>query len=127
MPIDNSPLTQGSLQFIGISANKLMFKGINIIQSTKNYNIVCDFICWNQNVLNMKIMDTSLKMPKEDLHVGIGGKWLVLRDYNEIRVSIILKMLIFASFKASGSTFSCLHQGSLMKQPSPYGTKGNQY
>ena len=29
---------------------------------------------------------------------------------NEIRVSIILKMLIFHSFKASGSTFSCLHQ-----------------
>ena len=29
---------------------------------------------------------------------------------NEIRVSIILKMLIFHSFKASGSTFSSLHQ-----------------
>ena len=29
---------------------------------------------------------------------------------NEIRVSIILKMLIFHSFKASGSTCSRLHQ-----------------
>ena len=29
---------------------------------------------------------------------------------NEIRVSIILKMLIFYSFKASGSTFVRLHQ-----------------
>ena len=29
---------------------------------------------------------------------------------NEIRVSITLKMFIFHSFTASGSTFSCLHQ-----------------
>ena len=27
-----------------------------------------------------------------------------------MRISIILKILIFHSFKASGSTFSCLHQ-----------------
>ena len=34
MLIDNHPLTQRRLQFIGISANKLTFKSINIIQSS---------------------------------------------------------------------------------------------
>ena len=32
MPIDNHPLTQISLQFIGIGVNKLTFKSINLIQ-----------------------------------------------------------------------------------------------
>ena len=40
MPIDNHPLAQRSLQFIGISVNKLMFKSINIIQPSSNYNSV---------------------------------------------------------------------------------------
>ena len=64
MPIDNYPLTQRRLQFIGICVNKLTFKSINIIQSSKNYNIVSSFICWNQNIVHMKILDTSFKMTK---------------------------------------------------------------
>ena len=40
MSIDNRPLTQRSLQLIGICVNKLTFKCINIIQSSNNYNIV---------------------------------------------------------------------------------------
>ena len=40
MPIDNYPLTQRSLQFIGIGVNELTFKSINTIQSSNNYNIV---------------------------------------------------------------------------------------
>ena len=39
MPIDNNPLIQRSLQFLGIGVNKLMFKSINEIQSWNNYNI----------------------------------------------------------------------------------------
>ena len=61
MPIDNHPLTQRRLQFIGISVKKLL-KSINIIQSSNNYNIVSSFICWNQNIVHMKILDTSFKM-----------------------------------------------------------------
>ena len=64
MPMDNHPLTQRRLQFIGISANKLTLKSINIIQSSNNYNIVSSFICWNQNIVHMKILDTSFKMMK---------------------------------------------------------------
>ena len=64
MPIDNHPLTQRRLQFIGISVNKLTLKGINIIQSSNNYNIVSSFMCWNQNIVQMKILDISFKMPK---------------------------------------------------------------
>ena len=71
MPIDNHPLTQRRLQFIGIGVNKLTFKGIDIMQSS-NHNIVGSFICWNQNIVYMKILDTSFKMTKEDL--GLGGK-----------------------------------------------------
>ena len=48
MPIDNHPLTQIRLQFIGISGNKLTLKSINIMLSSNNYNIVNRFICWNQ-------------------------------------------------------------------------------
>ena len=72
MPINNHPLTLRRLQFIGISVNKLTLKSINIIQSSNNYNIVSSFICWNRNIVNMKILDTSFKMTKEDL--GLGGK-----------------------------------------------------
>ena len=35
MSIDNNPLSQGSLQFIGISDNKLKFKSINILNIQK--------------------------------------------------------------------------------------------
>ena len=77
MPIDNHPLTQRRLQFIGISVNKLTLKSINIIQSS-NYNIVGSFICWNQNIVHMKILDTSFNIRKEDL--GSGGKRCVLRE-----------------------------------------------
>ena len=78
MPIDNHPLTQSRLQFIGISVNKLMLKSINIIQSSNNYNIVSSFICWNQNIAHMKIMDTSFKMTKR--RFKLGGKRCVLRE-----------------------------------------------
>ena len=64
MTIDNHPLTQRRLQFIGISVNKLTLKGINIIQLSTNYNIVSSLICWNQNIVHMKILDTSFKMTK---------------------------------------------------------------
>ena len=64
MPIDNHPLTQKRLQFIGISVNKLTLKSINIIQSLNNYNIVLSFICCNQNIVHIKILDTSFKMTK---------------------------------------------------------------
>ena len=78
MPIDNHPLTQRRLQFIGISVNKLTLKRINIIQSSNKYTYVSSFICWNQNVVHMKILDTSFKMTKEDL--GLVGKRCVLRE-----------------------------------------------
>ena len=64
MPINSHPSTQRRLQFIGISVNKLTVKSINIIQSSNNYNIVSSFICWNQNINHMKILDTSFKMTK---------------------------------------------------------------
>ena len=59
MPIDNHPLTQRRLQFIGISVNKLTLKSINIIQLSNNYNIVSSFNCRNQKVVHMKILDNS--------------------------------------------------------------------
>ena len=58
MPIDNHPLTQRRLQFIGISVNKLTFKSINIKQTSNNYNIVSSFICWSQNIVHMKPLET---------------------------------------------------------------------
>ena len=69
MPINNHLLTQRRLQFIGISVNKLTLKGINIIQLSNNYNIVSSFICWNQNIVHMKILDTSFKMTKKRFRV----------------------------------------------------------
>ena len=64
--IDNHPLTQKRLQFIGIGVNKLTLKNIDIIQSSNNYmyNIVTSFICWNQNIVHMKTLDTSFKVMK---------------------------------------------------------------
>ena len=64
MPINNHPLTLRRLQFIGISVSKLTLKSINIIQPSNNYNIVSSFICWNQNIVHMKIQDTSFRMTK---------------------------------------------------------------
>ena len=78
IPIDNHPLTQRRLQFICISVNKLTLKSINKIQSSNNNNIVSSFICWNQNIAHMKILDTSFKMTKKDL--GLGGIRCVLRE-----------------------------------------------
>ena len=78
MPINNHPLTKRRLQFIGTSVNKLTLKSINIMQSSNNYNIVSSSICWNQNIVHMKILDTSFKMTKLDL--GLGGKRCVLQE-----------------------------------------------
>ena len=78
MPIDNHPLTQRRLQFIGISVNKLTLKSINIIQSSNNFNIVSSFICWNQNIVQMKIVDTSFKMTKR--RFSFRGKRCVIRE-----------------------------------------------
>ena len=64
IPIDNNLLTQGSLKFIGINANKLTFLSINIIHSSNKYSIVYGFICRNQNMLHMKILDTFLRVTK---------------------------------------------------------------
>ena len=63
MPIDNHPLTHRRLQFIGIGVNKLTLKSIDIIQLSNNYNIVSSFIFWNQNIVHMKILDTSFNNP----------------------------------------------------------------
>ena len=60
MLIDNHPLTQRRLQLIGIGVNKLTFKSINIKQSSNNYNIVSSFICWNQNIVHMKILHLKI-------------------------------------------------------------------
>ena len=66
MTIDDHPLTQRSLQFIGIGVSKLTFKSINIIQISNNYNIVSSFICWNQNIVHIKkILDTAFKITKK--------------------------------------------------------------
>ena len=59
MLIENHPLTQRRLQFIGIGVNKLSLGSINIIQSSNNYNIVSSLIWWNQNIVHMKVLDTS--------------------------------------------------------------------
>ena len=75
MLIDNHPLTQRLLQFIGFGVNKLTLKSIYIIQSSNNYSIVSSFIYWNQNIGHMKIMDTSFKMTKR---FSLGGKRNVL-------------------------------------------------
>ena len=64
MPIDDHPLTQRRLHFIGIGVNKPTLERINVIQSSNNYNIVSSFICWNQNINHINILDTSFKMTK---------------------------------------------------------------
>ena len=66
MPIDNHHLTQRRLMFIGIGVNKLTLKSIDLTQSPNNYNSVSSFICWNQNIVHLKILDTSFKMMKKE-------------------------------------------------------------
>ena len=78
IPIDNLPLTQRRLQFIGISVNKLTLKSINIIQSSNNYNIVSSCICSNQNIVHMKILDTSFKIMKRRFRFR--GKRCILQE-----------------------------------------------
>ena len=78
------------------------------MQLSNNYNIVSSFICWNQNIVHMKILDTSFKMTKKRFRFRV--KDVYYKSKYEIRVSIIFKLLIFHSFKASGSTISSLHQ-----------------
>ena len=73
-----STITDRRLQFIGISINKLTLKSINIIQASNIYNIVSSFICWNQNIVHMKILNTSFKMTKKDS--GLWGKRCVLQE-----------------------------------------------
>ena len=70
MPIDNQPLSQRWLQFIGIGVSKLTLKSMDIIQSSNNYNIVSRFICWNQNIAHMKILDTSFKTSSKSRNVS---------------------------------------------------------
>ena len=65
MSIDNHPLNQRRLQFIGIGFKKLTLKSIDKIQSSYNYNLVRRFICWNQNIVHMKILDTSFDDEKK--------------------------------------------------------------
>ena len=69
MPIDDRPLTQ----FIGIVVNKLTLKSINIIPSSNNYNIVCSFNCWNQNIVHIEMLVTSFEMRKRRFRFGEGG------------------------------------------------------
>ena len=69
MLINNHHLTQRRLKFIGIGVNKLKLMGIAIIQSSYNFDIVSSFIFWNQNIIHMKILDTSFKMTKKKIYV----------------------------------------------------------
>ena len=64
MPIDNLPLTQRTMQFIGIGANKFTLKSNIVIQSSNNYNIISSLICWNEYIVHMNILDTSFKRTK---------------------------------------------------------------
>ena len=83
MPIENHPLTQRRLQFIGISVNKLRLKSINIIKSSNNYKIISSFICWNQNIVHMKILDTSFKLTKRRFRFNKEGSlYLACNDKN---------------------------------------------
>ena len=72
MPIDNNALTQKSLQFICISANKLTFKSINIIQLSNNYKSVCGFICQKQSKKEGRDQELiqSSTTPEPGYHMG---------------------------------------------------------
>ena len=94
MPIDNNRHTRRSLQFLCIGVNKLTFNSINIIQSSNNYNIVSSFICWNQNIVHIKILDTSFKMTKRRFRFRGGGVTLsrlhkrLLKSFKEAAISL---------------------------------------
>ena len=75
MPIDNHPLTQRRLQFIGNSVNKLTLKSINIIQSSNSYNIVSSFISWNQNIVYMR----KLTFPQNENNIFYSKTILILK------------------------------------------------
>ena len=64
MPIDNHPLTHRSLQFMGIAVNKLTFKVINIIKSSKSTTLLVALSAGTKNLVHLKILDTSVKMMK---------------------------------------------------------------
>ena len=50
MVIDNRLLFFGSL-FISLSATQFLLESVNVVQPSHNNNVVCSFICWNQDVL----------------------------------------------------------------------------
>ena len=52
MVIGDRFLFFGSL-FISLSATQFLLKSINVVQPSNNNNVVCSFICWNQDVLPM--------------------------------------------------------------------------
>ena len=56
MVIDDRLLFFGSL-FISLSATQFLLLSINVVQPSNN-NVVCSFICWNQDVLPMKFLNT---------------------------------------------------------------------
>ena len=93
--IDNHPLTQRSLQFIDIAVNKLTFKSINMIQSSINYNIVSGFICWNQNIVHMKIQDTWFKWRKWRFRIR-DKRWVLLeQNVSSLKGSCLSNILHF--------------------------------
>ena len=58
MVINYKPLFSQRLKFIGLSTTKLLLKGVNIVESSNNDNIVSDLVCRNQNILLMKFLNT---------------------------------------------------------------------
>ena len=65
MPIDNHPLPQRRLQFIGNSVNKLTFKSIYIIQSSNFVRFGEKSIIYVGNVynINIKIITMVIVLP----------------------------------------------------------------
>ena len=59
--IDDRFLYFGSL-FISLSATQFLLLSINVVQPSNNNNVVCSFICWNQDVLPMKFLDTRFQI-----------------------------------------------------------------
>ena len=55
MVIDDKLLFFGSL-FISLSATKILLQSVNVVQPSNNSNVVCSFICWNQDVLPVKFL-----------------------------------------------------------------------
>ena len=57
MVTDDRLLFFGSL-FISLRATQFLLQSINVVQPSNNNNVVCSFICWNQDELPMKFLDT---------------------------------------------------------------------